>query len=840
MRELRWASAVAVLMGTTLVGAAQQVGTQPSTTGLTASPLTATAGSRITASATVNPVLTVPITQPGAFPKPGGNVSFFDGTTQVGSPVSVTAGTGFTGTTFQQTFGAPDPTLSTLASVQELTADINGDGIADLLLYATVGNGTQTEVQAFLSKSGGGYTTLPPQTLNTNGTPAVIDENGDGVADLLIGSSISFGNGDGTFQQPAPLPFLSNSYASTYVADVNGDGQPDIVAVTVPPLPIGQTPGPVTFVATVFTNAGGGAFNSLGSVPLATSNACPCALLSVASLNFVDLNGDGFQDMVAQTIAVPAGNAEAAPILTVLLNNGNGTYAAASQVTYPFVFDQGALEPTNLLVGDFNEDGKTDLLLVLPSELGLGHGPEYQTPITFLPGNGDGSFGTPIVSSLSVPVPGSGSPIPPVPGGIGVVGDANLDGHLDIVFGSGAVAQGDGTGAFSLGTPLPLVLPPASTPGGLPSPVPVLLTHPSQQILPAFVFFNLGPPAGPPPQAVFTPNVSSAATLTLGQLAIGTHIIVAKYSGDAVYAASTSPQVTVTIGQAATTTSITSSANPAYQNQRVTYSVAVTSATSVPTGIVTFTLGSTTLGTITLNSGTPAAFLSSTSVVGSETITATYSGDANNLPSTATLNEVVIPAFTILAGTGSSSTITVNSGQTAVAAINVAGASAFAGDVTLACSGLPAHASCIFNPGSLSLTGGQAQATLLTISTSDTVSTASLTAPDLPGRRGPAGTTVAYSLAFGGLLLLGPGVCTRRGKLLCFALAFTILTIVAVGCGGNSKSTGTSGSGSGTGSGSGSGGGAPSTITAKGSYPFTITATAGSAQASANYTLVVQ
>ncbi len=834
MRELRWASAVAVLIGTTLMGAAQQVGTQPSATGLTASPASATAGSAVTASATVSPVLSAPVVQSGAFPKPGGNVTFFEGTNQLGNAVPVTAETGFTSATFQKTFGTPDAALASLTNVQELAADLNGDGTPDLLLYASVANGAQTKVQVFLSNSGA-YTALPPQTLNTSGTLSVIDEDGNGTADLLIGASVCFGNGDGSFQQPAPLPFLSDSYASTYVADVNGDKQPDIISVSILPQPLGQTAGPVTFMATVFANAGGGAFVSLGSIPLATTNACPCSFASLASLTFVDLNGDGYPDMVAQTLAVPAGSSAAAPALTVLLNNGNGTYAGATQVSYPFVFDQGALEPTNLLVGDFNEDGKMDLLLVLPSELGLGTGPEYQTPITFLPGNGDGSFGTPIVSSLSIPLPAGGGQMPPVPAGNAIVADANEDGHLDLVFGSGAIAQGDGAGGFTLGTPLPLVLP-TQTPGALAF-VPVLVTHPSQQILPAFVFLSLAPQAGAAPQAVFTPNVSSSASLVLSQLAIGTHVLVAQYSGDSVYAPSTSPQVTVTIGNAATTTTITSSANPAYQNQRVTYSVAVTSATSTPTGTVTFTLGSTTLGTVTLNSGSPAAFLSSTSTVGSETITATYSGDGNNLPSTATLTEVVIPAFTIL-GSGSSATITVNSGQTAVAAVNVAGASAFTGDVAFACSGLPAHASCIFNPGSLALAGGQTQTTLLTISTSDTASSAVLPVPALPRRGGPAGTTVAYSLAVGGLLLLGPGACTRRGRLLCLGLAFSVLTIIGTGCGGNSTHSGTSGSGSG--SGSAGGGGSASTVTAHGSYPFTITATSGGAQATANYTLVVQ
>jgi hypothetical protein len=40
------------------------------------------------------------------------------------------------------------------------------------------------------------------------------------------------------------------------------------------------------------------------------------------------------------------------------------------------------------------------------------------------------------------------------PAGTAVVTNTNLDGALDLVFGSGAVALGDGEGDFSSGTPV--------------------------------------------------------------------------------------------------------------------------------------------------------------------------------------------------------------------------------------------------------------------------------------------------------------------------------------------------------------------------------------------------
>ncbi len=85
----------------------------------------------------------------------------------------------------------------------------------------------------------------------------------------------------------------------------------------------------------------------------------------------------------------------------------------------------------------------------------------------------------------------------------------------------------------------------------------------------------------------------------------------------------------------ATTTTLTSSTNPSVFGQSVTFTATVTpsSGSGTPTGSVTFYAGSTALGTATL-SGKKASLKTTSVPVGSQAITAVYSGDTNYAPST--------------------------------------------------------------------------------------------------------------------------------------------------------------------------------------------------------------
>ena len=98
-------------------------------------------------------------------------------------------------------------------------------------------------------------------------------------------------------------------------------------------------------------------------------------------------------------------------------------------------------------------------------------------------------------------------------------------------------------------------------------------------------------------------------------------------------------------GEAATIT-LTSSLNPSFVNQSVTFSVMVSGSGTTPTGSVTFEEGSTVLGTETLVNG-QASFTVTIKKSGNVSIVASYSGDQNyKAANSSPLTQVVDKPFT--------------------------------------------------------------------------------------------------------------------------------------------------------------------------------------------------
>ena len=106
----------------------------------------------------------------------------------------------------------------------------------------------------------------------------------------------------------------------------------------------------------------------------------------------------------------------------------------------------------------------------------------------------------------------------------------------------------------------------------------------------------------------------------------------------------------LTIQRATTTSTVTSSANPAVLGQSVVLTATVTSAATgagTPTGNVAFYDGAVLLGTVALNGSGQATYTSAAFTLGAHSITVQYAGDANFLASTsAALSQNISQAAT--------------------------------------------------------------------------------------------------------------------------------------------------------------------------------------------------
>ena len=155
--------------------------------------------------------------------------------------------------------------------------------------------------------------------------------------------------------------------------------------------------------------------------------------------------------------------------------------------------------------------------------------------------------------------------------------------------------------------------------------------------------------------AGFGGTVGTAKCSTSG-LGVGTHQIVAGYSGDAANAPSASTPLSQLInsGPAPTTTTLVSSLNPSTAGTSVTFTATV--AGSAPTGTVAFLDGRTTIagcGAQPLNASGQATCTTSSLAAGTHGITAGYGGDASNLASASAelsqvVNPVVIPPLSVV------------------------------------------------------------------------------------------------------------------------------------------------------------------------------------------------
>jgi hypothetical protein len=570
--------------------------------------------------------------------------------------------------TFQ---AAPNYSSGGQTATSTAVADVNGDGKPDLIIAnqcASGGNCANGEVSVLLGNGNGTFQTAVSYASGGYGpvSVAVKDVNGDGKPDLVIANQcasstncangtigVLLGNGDGTFQ--GAVSYGSGGYYAAWVAvaDVNGDGKPDLVVANQCPSSANCANGTIG----VLLGNGDGTFQTALSYGSGGEFA--------SSVAVADVNGDGKPDLVAVNEYTGNGNLSNGTV-AVLLGNGNGTFQQ------PVTYSSAGAYAFGLAISDVNGDGKPDLLVTnqcATSSCTNGI-------LSVLLGNGDGTFQAAIATST-----------PQIGIGALALADFDGDGKLDVASGAGdflLLGNGDGTfqpplilggagpgiavGDFNLDGKPDLAV------GGITillninptthtATTTTLTSSPNPSTYGQTVLFKAvvsGQGGGNPTGSVSFADGGSAlstvllangsASLNVLTLAPGSHSITASYGGDSNFSNSVSAALTQTVKPAATATAITLSPNPSTFGQSITITAAVTSTAGVPAGAVTFYDGATILGTGSLNSSGQAALSTPALTIGSHTITASYGGNSNFAGSTsAALTQTVNKANTTTA-----------------------------------------------------------------------------------------------------------------------------------------------------------------------------------------------
>jgi hypothetical protein len=313
--------------------------------------------------------------------------------------------------------GAATPTFSaqqTLATgttpVAVVAADLDGDGRPDLVV---ANNGADT-LSVLLNTATPGAS-VPSfgaqQTVPTGSHPSwasVADVNGDGRPDLVVANHdansvgvllnlAAAGNATVSFAAQQSFP-VGAAPTQTTLADVNGDGLPDVL--------VGYNGGSSVAVLLDVTAPGASAANFAAAVALPVG----AGLHSVAATDF---NGDGKPDLVATNGADGT--------MSVLLNTrvaANTAPPLAAKQDFASAFDPvGLAVPYFVTTADLNGDGKPDMIVVDSDAANSNIGVFFNTT---LPGVAAPTFG-----ARQIFATGSGSQVL-------AVADFNADGKLDL------------------------------------------------------------------------------------------------------------------------------------------------------------------------------------------------------------------------------------------------------------------------------------------------------------------------------------------------------------------------------------------------------------------------
>lgn len=251
----------------------------------------------------------------------------------------------------------------------------------------------------------------------SSGSPeglAVADFNRDGLPDVAViwnsTLSVLFNEGGGAFGAPLNTGLPSPASVQMLAADINNDGNIDLVIAQSSPMQV-----------LVLLGNNNGTFRT----PLVLSLVNPPHGIALG-----DFNRDGKIDLAVHECQTSTNNCD----IAIFLGSGTGTFTPGSILPT----SGAAAERLTLVAADLNRDSKLDLAVA-----GLGGSstsPTAHFQVFF--GNGDGTFRTPVTVPVPFTIPANSAAMPPTI----VAGDFTGDATPDIGVETGTICGGSACG----------------------------------------------------------------------------------------------------------------------------------------------------------------------------------------------------------------------------------------------------------------------------------------------------------------------------------------------------------------------------------------------------------